>query len=204
MAEMVKSLRINPLAKRILIWWNRLFFKPGAFSFAEKMRGAENVLICLPAKTESFAPAKDHLAIFSDIFQSKNIFLFLPLAGAQDFLSHLKRYQVICPEKEDLGILSLPRRRFIQRIKGHRFEIALDLDIEDGFLNSYLCLKSGAQVRVGLKGKAGLPFYNLQLALSKERLYQEDIYAGMVETLKNLSLESATGAKKNPDSIPKM
>jgi hypothetical protein len=200
---MAKSIRINPLVKKILVGWNRLFFKPPAFSFGEKMSCAESVLICFPAKVESFASAKDHLATFSDLFQNKNIFLFLPLAGAEGFLSHLKRYQVICPEKQDFGVLSLPRRKFIQRIKGYRFEIALDLDIEDGFLNSYLCLKSGAGVRIGLEGRAGPPFYNLELALSKGRLYQEDIYVGMAETLKNLSLESATGAKKSSDDIPK-
>jgi hypothetical protein len=167
------------------------------------MSCAESVLICFPAKVESFASAKDHLTTFSDVFQNKKIFLFLPLEGAESFLSHLKRCQVICPQKEDFGILSLPRRKFIQRIKGYRFEIALDLDLEDGFLNSYLCLKSGAGVRIGLEGKTGPPFYNLELALSKGRRYQEDIYVGMAETLKNLSLESAAGAKKNPDSIPK-
>ena len=140
---------------------------------------------------------------FLRYFPEKKISLFLPLAGAEDFLSYLKRYPVICPQKEDLGILSLPRRKFVQRIKGHQFGIALDLDTEDGFLNSYLCLKSGADVRIGLEGKTGPPFYNLQLALSKGRLYQEDIYAGMAETLKNLSLESAAGAKENSDSIPK-
>lgn len=200
---MVKSIRVNPLVRKVLIWWNKLFFKAGAFSFAEKMSGAENLLICFPARPESFASAKDHLTTFSDLFQNKRIFLFLPLAGAESFLSHLKRYQVICPQKEDLGILSLPRRKFMQRIKDFRFEIALDLDSEDGFLNSYLCLKSGAQVRIGLEGKTGPPFYNLRLALSRGRLYQEDIYAGMAETLRNLFLESAAGAKKNPDSMPK-
>ena len=186
-AKMVKSIKINPLVKKILIWWNKLFFKSDVFSFAEKMKRAENVLICLPAKPESFASAKDHLTIFSHIFQNKKIFVFLPLAGGETFLSHLKRYAVICPKKEDLRIFSIPRRKFIQRIKDYRFEIALDLDLEDGFVNSYLCLKSGACVRIGVKGKTGPPFYNLQLALSKERLYQEDLYVGMAETLKSLS-----------------
>ena len=200
---MVKSIRINPLVKKILIWWNKLFFKPDAFSFAEKMRRAENILICLPAKIESFASAKDHLTVFADIFQNKKVFVFLPLTGGETFLSHLKRYAVICPKKEDLRIFSLPRRKFIQRIKGYRFEIALDLDLEDGFVNSYLCLKSGACVRIGLKGKTGPPFYNLQLALSKERLYQEDLYVGMAETLKSLSLGLAVGGKENRNSILK-
>ena len=167
------------------------------------MSRAESVLICFPAKVESFASAKDHLTTFSDVFQNKKIFLFLPLAGAESFLSHLKRYQVICPQKEDIGILSLPRRKFIQRIKGYRFEIALDLDSEDGFLNSYLCLKSGAGVRIGLEGKTGPPFYNLELALSKGRLYQEDIYAGMAETLKSLLQGFVVGGKENRNSVLK-
>jgi len=200
---MVKSIKINLLVKKFLIWWNKLLFKPDAFSFAEKMRRAENVLICFPAKPESFASAKDHLTTFLDIFQNKKIFVFLPLAGAESFLSHLKRYVVISPHKEDFKIFSLPRRKFIQRIKDYRFEITLDLDLEDGFLNSYLCLKSGACVRIGLKDKTGLPFYNIQLALSKERLYKEDIYVGMAETLKSLSQGFVVGGKENQNSILK-
>ena len=200
---MVKLIRINPLVKKFLIWWNKLFFRPDAFSFAEKMRKAENVLICFPAKPESFDSAKDHLTIFAEIFKNKKIFVFLPLAGGETFLSHLKRYAVIFPHKEDFKIFSLPRRKFIQRIKDYRFEITLDLDLEDGFFNSYLCLKSGACVRIGLKGKTGSPFYNLQLAPSKERLYQEDIYVGMGETLKSLSQGFADGEKEDRNSILK-
>ncbi len=167
------------------------------------MSRAESVLICFPAKVESFASAKDHLTTFSGLFQNKKIFLFLPLAGAEDFLSHLKRYQVIFAQKKDFGMLSLPRRKFIQRIKDYRFEIALDLDLEDGFLNSYLCLKSGAGVRIGLEGKIGSPFYNLQLAPSKGRLYQEDIYAGMAQTLKSLLQGLVVGGKENRNSVLK-
>jgi hypothetical protein len=200
---MVKSIRINPLVKKFLIWWNKFFFKPDAFSFAEKMRRAENVLICLPAKPESFASAKDHLTIFLDIFQNKKNFVFLPLIGGETFLSHLKRYMVISPQKEELKIFSLPRKKFIQRIKDYRFEITLDLDLEDGFLNSYLCLKSGACVRIGLKGKTGPPFYNIQLAPSKERLYQGDLYVGMAKMLKSLSQEFAVGGEENRNSILK-
>jgi hypothetical protein len=200
-AEMVKSIKINPLVKKILIWWNKLLFKPAVFSFAEKISGAENVLMCLPAKIESFASAKDHLTIFADIFQNKKIFLFLPLIGGEAFLSDLKRYVVICPQKEDLKIFSLPGRKFIQRMKGYRFEIVLDLDLENNFLNSYLCLKSGAEVRIGLKAKTGPPFYNLQLTLSKERLFQKDLYVGMAETLKSLSGGFASGGKENRNSI---
>ncbi len=194
---MVKSIKINPLVRRILIWGNRLFFKPGAFSFAEKMNGAENVLICLPTSIESFSSAKEELGIYSDVFQNKKIFVFLPFAGGQNFVSHLKRYEVICPQKEDFGFLSLPRRKFIRKIKAYRFGIALDLDLENGFVNSYLCLKSGAQVRIGLKGKTGPPFYNLELALSKNRLYQKDLYVGMAQTLKSLSQRLAVSGKQD-------
>lgn len=185
---MAKSIRINRWLKKILIWRNKLSFKPQTFSFAEKMKGAENVLICLPAKIESFTSIKDYLDIFADIFQNKKISVFLPLVGAESVLSHLERYEVIFPQKEDLGIFSLPRRKFIQRIKDYCFEIALNLDLDDGFLNSYLCLKSGAFVRIGPKGKTGFPFHNLQLALSKEGSYSQDIYTRMAEMIRSLSL----------------
>jgi hypothetical protein len=184
---MAKSIRINRWLKKILIWRNKLSFKPQAFSFAEKMKRAENVLICLPAKIESFASIKDYLDIFADIFQNKKISVFLPLVGAESVLSHLERYEVIFPQKEDLGTFSLPRREFIQRIKDYCFEIALNLDLDDGFLNSYLCLKSGAFVRIGPKGKTGYPFHNLQLALSQEGSYPQDLYTRMAEMIKNLS-----------------
>jgi hypothetical protein len=203
MAEMVKSVRINPLVKKILVWWHKRFFKSGIFSFAEKMRRAENVLICLPAKKESFTVAKDHLYIFADIFQNKKVSVFLPFIEGETSLLELERYKVISPRKEDLKIFSVPRREFIQEIKGYAFEIALDLDLQDGFINSYLCLKSGAELRIGFKGKAGFPFYNLQLALSKERLGQEELYGGIEETLKSLMQGFAVDEKENRNSISK-
>jgi hypothetical protein len=201
MTEAMKSIKINRLLKRILIWRNKLSFKPHLFSFAEKMKEAENVLICLPGKQESFELAKDHLTIFADIFQNKKISVFLSFIGAESLLSDLERYGVIYPQKEDLMFFSLLRKEFIQKIKDYRFEIALDLDLEDGFVNSYLCLKSGAFVRIGLEGKAGFPFYNLQLAVSKERLSPEDLYMGMAETLKNLSQKFAFTGKESRNLI---
>jgi len=198
---MVKPIRINRLLKKILIGYNKLSFKPDVLSFAEKINQAENVLICLPAKPESFNSAKDHLTIFADIFQDKKIFVFLPVAGVESFLPHFKSYGVIYPQKEDLRIFSLPRREFIQRIKDYHFEIALDLDLEEGFINSYLCLKSGALVRIGLKGKTGFPFYNLQLALSKEKSSPEDLYVGMAGMLQGLSQGFAVDRKENRNSI---
>lgn len=196
-----KSIKINYLLKKILIWWNTLSFKPHIFSFSEKMNQAENVLICLPTKIENLASAQDQLTVFADIFQNKKIFVFLPQAGMESFLSHLKRYVVISPQKEDVRIFSLLRREFLQRIKSYRFEIALDLDLDDGFVNAYLCLKSGAEVRIGLKGKIGFPFYNLQLALSKDGAYPQDPYARMAEMLKNLYPGFTLSGKENRNSI---
>jgi hypothetical protein len=200
---MAKSMKAHWLAKKILTWWNKFSFPAfgGTFSLAEKMRDAENVLICLPAKKESFNSAKDHLTLFADIFQDKKIFVFLPVAGAESFLPYLKGYEVIYSQKGDLSIFSLPRKKFIQRIRDYHFEIAWDLDLGEGFINSYLCLKSGALVRIGLKGKTGFPFYNLQLVLSKEKSYPQDLYVRMAEMLQRLSLGSVVDGKENRNSI---
>jgi hypothetical protein len=201
--KMAKSMKAHWLAKKILIWWNKLSFPAldGIFSLAEKTREAENVLICLPTKKESFNVAKDHLTIFTDIFRNKKIFVFLPLVRVESFLPHLQGYEVIYPQKGDLGTFSLPRKKFIRRMRDYHFEMALDLDWEDGFVNSYLCLKSGAKVRIGLKGKTGFPFYNLQLVLSEKKLCRHDLYVRVAAMLKSLFPEFAVDGKENRNSI---
>jgi len=119
--EMVKPVRINPLARKILIWWNRLFFKPPALSFGEKMNRAENVLICFPSKIESFASAKEHLTAFADLFQNKKIFVFLPLIEGKTFLSHLKRICGDLSSKRGSQDSFSPSKEIHPKDKGLRF-----------------------------------------------------------------------------------
>ncbi len=195
---MMKPIKINPLARMVLSWFNRLLFKPEAFSLNQQLRESQSVLICMPADVDRFAMARDLLSTFVDIFQNKQIHVLLPFLGAEGYLSNSTRYGVISAQKGDLNIFSLPGKKIIQKLKEHRFDISLDLDLEDGFFNCYLCLKCKVPVRVGPKRKNAFPLYNIQLAVTKDRFGSRETYEGLAKTLESLFSESRAVI---PDSI---
>ncbi len=194
----MKPIKVNPLAKMILSWSSRLYFKVEAFSFTRKLKESQSVLICMPSNVDGFVMARDLLSIFVDIFQGKDIFVLLPFLDAKGFLSSSTRYGVISAQTGDLNIFSLPRKKFIQKLREHRFGISLDLDLEDGFFSCYLCLKCKVPLRIGVKRKNAFPFYNIQLAVTKDRFGSREVYEGLAKTLKNLFSKSG---KKIPDFI---
>jgi len=188
--EMMKPIKVNPLAKMVLSWFSRLFFKPEAFSFTQKVTESQSVLICMPANVDRFAMARDLLSTFVDTFQNKQIYVLLPFLEAKGYLSSCTRYEVIIAQKEDLNVFSLPGKKFIQKLRERQFDISLDLDLGDGFFNCYLCLKCKVPLRIGAKRKNAFPHYNIQLAVTKDRLGSREIYEGMAKMLKSLFSES--------------
>jgi len=187
---MMKPIRINPLVKVVLSWWSRLFLKIRPFSLIQQLEESRSVLICMPANVDRFAMVRDLLSTFVEVFEGKEVFVLLPFLEAEGYLSSSRRYRVITPRRGDLKIFSLPRKKFVQRLKQHKFGISLDLDLEDGFFNCYLCMRCEASLRIGLKRKNAFPFYNIQLSVLKDRTYAREIYEGLAKTLKILFLES--------------
>lgn len=193
----MKPVKVNPLAKGPLGWLRRLALKSDAFSFNRKVEEAKNVLICMPANVDRFAMARDLLSTFAHIFRPKKVFVLLPFLGAEGYLSDSPSYRVICTQGEDLNFLSLPRKKFVQRLNALAFDISVDLDIEDGFFNRYLCFKCKIPLRIGPRRKNAFPFYNIQLAVLEERLGSRGTYEGMAETLRTL-FSSSGRAAPNP------
>jgi len=190
----MKPIKINPLGKMVLSWTSRRFLKAEAFSFAQKLKESKKVLICMPTSMDCFSLAKDSLSTFAEIFEGKTIFVFLPILKTEGYLPSPAGYNVIYPQKEDLKIFSLPKKSFIQRVSEHQFDISLDLDLEDGSFNSYLCLECKIPLRLGAQGKRAFPFYNVQLVVTKDKLSLPDIYKGLANLLRSLVFESETPA----------
>ncbi len=182
----MKPVKVNPLARRFLSWSSRRFFKSEAFSCARKLKEAKKVLICMPASMDRFALAKEALSSFADIFIGKTIFVLLPFLKTDGYQSTPPGYEVIYPQKEELKIFSIPGDGFIQKVKEQQFDISLDLDLNAGFFDSYLCLKCGIPVRIGPRRKDAYPFYNIQLTVEDERSGGREAYEGMAKMLTNL------------------
>jgi hypothetical protein len=135
---------------------------------------------------DRFAMARDMLSTFVNIFPDKKIFVLLPFLESKGYLSDSSSYRVISVKKNDLSVFSLPGKRFIRKLSEYRFDISLDLDLENGFFNRYLCLKCKIPMRIGTSNRKAFPLYNIQLSVLKERLDSRDVYESMVKTLKSL------------------
>ena len=109
-------------------------------------------------------------------------------------MSALKNYEVVPLKKEDLGWLGLPKVSYIKNLENFGFDISLDLDLSKNFTNAYLSFKSKAEVRMGVQGKIGVPFYNLELIIPSHILYLDQQYDSMIKTLKNLRMQKTVEA----------
>lgn len=186
----MKPIKINFLAKMLLSRSNRRLFKTKAFSLTQRLKESRKILICMPANMNSLTITKDLLSTLAEIFKGKAISVFLPILKTEGYLPSPAGYNVIYPHKEDLKIFSIPKKSLIQRLSEHQFDISLDLDLEDSFFNSYLCLKCKIPLRLGARGKRSFPFYNVQLAIYKDKPSLSETYQGLVNVLRNLVNES--------------
>jgi hypothetical protein len=189
-----KKIRTNFLVKNLVVWWKRRFGASSSFSFHPSFSTAKSVLVCFPASKEEFASAANHLPALADIFSSSKIYLLLPLLEADSFIANWKSYEIISPRPADLKPFSLPSRKFIERIKKHDFGIAIDLDLKGCLFNALTCFSSGTPLRIGMEGKWGKPFYNIQLVTQKGLVYLDQRYDAMLETLR--FLRNGAGAQR--------
>jgi hypothetical protein len=182
----MQPIKVNRFVKIILNLVSKIRFKSEVFSFDRTAKESQKVLICMPTNVDRFAMVRDMLSTFVNIFPDKKVFVLLPFLESRGYLSDSPSYRVISAKESDLSVFSLPGKRFIQKLSEYRFDISLDLDLEDGFFNRYLCLRCGIPMRIGTSSRKAFPLYNIQLSVLKERLDSRDVYEGMVKTLKSL------------------
>jgi len=179
---------MNPVVRSLLIWKNKLFFRPEPFAFAKTLNEARSILVLPPHQADSFSSVFNHLAPLESVFRNLKVFFLLPF-GTQGFISTLKTCEIVLLDKEDIGWSGLPRRSFVQKLRICGFDVTLDLDLSKNFLNAYLGLLSQAKVRIGAKGRWGPPFYNLELTVPPDLLYLDEQYDCMIRTLRSVRME---------------
>jgi hypothetical protein len=136
---------------------------------------------------DSFSSVFNHFPPLEVAFSDLKVFFLLPFS-TQGFVSTLKTYEVVLLEKQDLGWSGLPKRNFVQMLRNCGFDMTLDMDLSKNFFNAYLGLLSGARVRIGVRGRWGPPFYNLELILPSHLLYLDEQYDSMIRILRNLRM----------------
>ncbi|MGB8656400.1 MAG: hypothetical protein WCE90_01280 [Candidatus Zixiibacteriota bacterium] len=182
----MKPVRIGAVTRVVLDRLSRLGFRPQAFSLAEKLKEARSVLICMPSNLNLLATAKDFLTSFADVFEGRKISVLLPFLKTEGYLPSPAGYDVIYPQETDLKAFSIPGELFLHRVRQRGFDVSLDLDLEDGFFNRYLCFKCGVALRIGPQGRNAFPLYNVQLSIMLDRSDSRETYRVMANMLKDL------------------
>lgn len=181
---------MNPIIRTFWIWKNKLFFKQKPFSFAATLNQARSMLVFLPHQEESFPSVFNHLSPLETIFSDLKIFFLSPFSSP-GFVSALRNYQVIPLKDADLRWSGFPKRSFVNALRNYGFDITLNMDLSKNFFNTYLGLALDSKVRMGVKGKWGSPFYNLELIIPSHLLYLDEQYDSLIRTLQNFGMKKA-------------
>lgn len=146
------------------------------------------MLVTLPRQANAILPAVDSLSALEAIFGDLKIHYVLA-PDEKESVWELGTRELISLNKEDLGWSGLPKKRFTQILRNYGFDVALDMDLSRNFINAYLGLLSGAKVRIGVQGKWGPPFYNLELIIPPHRSNLGERYDSLIRILRNLRTE---------------
>ncbi len=87
------------------------------------------------------------------------------VTGTQEtFLAHvLPRTTILRIHQPDLGTFFLPGSALRSSLASHRYDIALDLNLDFVLPSAYICKESRARVRVGFLRKDADLFFNVQV-----------------------------------------
>jgi hypothetical protein len=88
--------------------------------------------------------------------------------------------------RNDLNLFSLPNSEFIRYIQYKRIEVAIDLWSSFNLTNAWVCLRSGARLRMSFDNQHAPAFFNLLVVTQGQGSFLSRQYEAMVEMILNL------------------
>ncbi|MEX0602271.1 MAG: hypothetical protein WD295_02950 [Bacteroidota bacterium] len=132
------------------------------FHFTESVSRSRRTLVVLPTAPRDIAAVQWAVRYLAERFSSGS----MVVVARNDLLSWLKtdkRYEVLTYRDEDIGMLYIPRRELLRKLKKSTFDVALDLNLGFDLPGAFLCRESLAPLRVSFAKDHGDDFYNLQV-----------------------------------------
>ena len=120
---------------------------------------ARTILTCMPAKLDDFGVARNYLMVLQKNFPGAK-FIVIVQDSYKTLIDEKSKFGMIFVTEKDTNILGLPKRQLLQKLSASKYDIAIDLNHSFHLLSTYLCLKSGATLRVCMENKEREPFYN--------------------------------------------
>jgi hypothetical protein len=112
------------------------------------------LLVCLP---EHEVPQPEELVSLIKALPVRKI----TLLTAHPVETPVADLEMLMFSKDDVGWFRLPRKALRARIRNGGFDVAIDLHRNFSITSAYLCVLSGATVRVGLSSDDDGTFFNV-------------------------------------------
>jgi ADP-heptose:LPS heptosyltransferase len=129
-------------------------------NFMDAIMDARHILVIMPEKLEDFGVARNYLTVLKRNFPKARITLTMK-EQYQNLFDQSHHFGTIFVTASSRNVLGLPKKELIQKISGLKSDIAIDLNHTFQFFSTYICLKSGAKLRIGLEDSERDVYYNL-------------------------------------------
>lgn len=174
--------KVRELVARWQLSGMRKNMQPAQFSFPADLMTPKHVLVCLPGQLRELTLVKSLLPALNTLFKPADITLLsVPGVKVADMFPR-KGIHVLTPSTDQLTWSGLPKKGYLTTLMDYKYDMILDLNLDQSFFTSAVLLNFPAAIRVGRGNHLGIPFYNLEI---KTRYLRDErnIYRSLLETL---------------------
>ena len=150
---------------KIGVWLAEMKFRKASdsvISFADAVSGSQRALVVMPLDRRELLSAIQMIDLLKKKFKEE----FVTIIGDERGLETLRlmpKSHFVHIKQTDINQFFLPRSEFLSRLKGTKFDVAIDLNLDLLLPSAYICRESNAKVRIGFKGPHSDGFYNFQI-----------------------------------------
>ncbi|MDZ4723469.1 MAG: hypothetical protein SGI97_06160 [candidate division Zixibacteria bacterium] len=156
--------------------------QPTSRSFPGDLMVTKHILVCLPPGLRELTLVKQFLPQLASLFKTADITL-LAVPGVQvTDIYPRKGFHLLTPAMDQLTWAGLPKPTFLKSLQEYKFDLVMDLSLEQTNFTSTVLLHFPNAVRIGRGNHIGEPFYNLEIK-SKYLRDERNIYRSLLETL---------------------
>ena len=150
--------------------------------FPAALMRPRNVLVCLPGGLRELTLVKQFLPTLTEMFTtSKFSLLAMPGMKVHDMYPR-KGFQILSPTPDQVSWSGLPKKSYLKSLEEQRFDLVIDLNLDESSFTSRILLNFPEAVRVGRGNHRGEPYYNLEIK-TKYLRDERNIYRSMFDVL---------------------
>ncbi len=131
-------------------------------AFNDAISKARDVLVVMPFDRRLLLQTVLVIEFLRKAVREENL-TFVSVEPNQELRRMVPRGQFLTVLDSDLGLLYLPSKALLEKIRKRSYDVAIDLNLDFLIPSAYICRVSDARVRIGFARKHADPFFNFQI-----------------------------------------